>query len=62
MIKLDDGIYNVDVTWADGYGKPYEIDWYDSFIKSDEVFEDDGHNATSGVEGTGDYTPSPYEE
>lgn len=62
MIKLDSGIYNVDVTWCDGYGKPYEKDWYDCFAKSDKVFQDDGHNATAGVEGTGNYEPGPYEK
>ncbi len=62
MIKLDSGIYNVDVTWCDGYGKPYEEDWYDCFIKSDTDFENDGHNATTGVSGTGNYEKNPYEE
>lgn len=62
MVKLDSGIYNVDVTWCDGYGKPYEKGWYDCFIKSDSAFEYDGHCATYGVEGTGDFEPCPYEE
>ncbi len=62
MIKLDSGIYNVDVTWSDGYGLPYERDWYDCFVKSDAVFVEDGHCATSGVSGTGEFEASPYEE
>lgn len=62
MIKLDSGIYNVDVTWCDGYGLPYERDWYDCFVKSDAVFVEDGHCATSGVSGTGEFEASPYEE
>lgn len=62
MVKLDSGIYNVDVTWCDGYGKPYEKDWYDCFMRSDADFEYDGHNATSGVTGTGDFEPCPYEK
>ncbi len=61
MIKLDSGIYNVDVTWCDGYGKPFERDWYDCFVKSDEVFVADGHCAEAGVPGTGVFEPSPYE-
>ena len=62
MIKLDSGVYNVDVTWCDGYGLPYERDWYDCFIKSDAAFVEDGHRSTSGVSGTGEFEPSPYEE
>ena len=62
MVKLDSGIYNVDITWCDGYGNPYERDWYDCFMKSDEAFKNDGHCATSGVEGTGDFEPCPYEK
>ncbi|MBQ7172246.1 MAG: hypothetical protein IJR89_08235 [Clostridia bacterium] len=61
MVKLESGIYNVDVTWCDGSGKPYERDWYDCFIKSDPFFEADGHCAEAGVEGTGTFEPSPYE-
>lgn len=60
MIKLDSGIYNIDVTWCDNNVHPYEKTWYDYFIKSDEDFAD--HGATSGVEGTGDYEPCPYEK
>ncbi|MBQ7624271.1 MAG: hypothetical protein IJS65_03225 [Clostridia bacterium] len=61
MVKLDSGIYNADVTWCDAEA-PYERDWYDCFIKSDEAFYADGHEATSGVAGTGVFEPSPYEE
>jgi len=62
MVRLEDGIYNVDVTWCDGYGKPYERDWYDCFMRSDEAFEYDGHCAATGVSGTGEFAPSPYED
>ncbi len=61
MVKLESGIYNVDVTWCDGSGEPYERDWYDCFVKSDPFFEADGHCATEGVTGTGAFEPSPYE-
>ena len=60
MVKLDSGIYNVDVTWCDNGVAPYDRDWYDCFIKSDADFAD--HAATSGVEGTGDFEPNPYQE
>ena len=60
MVKLDSGIYNVDVTWCDNGVAPYDRDWYDYFIKSDDDFAD--HDATSGVAGTGTYEPSPYQE
>ena len=59
MIRLDSGIYNVDVTWCDGEGAPYERDWYDCFVKSDADFAD--HAATTGVAGTGSFEPNPYE-
>ena len=62
LIKLEDGIYNVDVTWSDGYGQPYERDWYNFFIKSDELFEDSGHEPQTGLASTGVYAPSPYEK
>lgn len=61
MVKLESGIYNVDITWCDGYGKPFEKDFYDCFMKSDADFIADGHSITSGVNGTGDFEPSPYE-
>ncbi|MBS7262682.1 MAG: hypothetical protein KIG36_03625 [Eubacteriales bacterium] len=61
MIKLDSGVYNVDVTWCDGYGVPYEEAWYACFVRSDEAFARDGHNATTGVAGTGAFEPNPYQ-
>ena len=61
MVKLDSGIYNVDVTWCDGKGSPCERRWYNCFMKSDADFEADGHCATYGVEGTGANEFSPYE-
>lgn len=60
MVRLDSGIYNVDVTWCDNGVAPYQRDWYDSFMKSDADFAD--HAPTSGVVGTGDFEPNPYEE
>ena len=62
LIKLEDGIYNVDVTWSDGYGMPHERDWYDHFVKSDALFEDSGHEPQTGLDSTGVYAPSPYEK
>ena len=58
MVKLESGIYNVDVTWCD-VTDAYRSRWYDNFMKSDEEFAD--HSFTSGVEGTGVYEPDPYE-
>ena len=62
MVKLDSGIYNVDVTWCDAYGKPFERDWYACFMKTDADFENDGHAALadSPVKGTGTGEPDPY--
>ena len=59
MIKLESGIYNVDVTWCDGEGSPESRRWYDYFVKSDAEFE--SHSPTSGVASTGDREPCPYE-
>ncbi len=62
MVKLDSGIYNVDVTWCDAYGKPFEKEWYGCFMKTDADFENDGHAALadSPVKGTGTGEPDPY--
>ena len=62
MVKLDTGIYNVDVTWCDGYGKPFEKEWYGCFMKTDADFENDGHAALadSPVKGSGTGEPDPY--
>ncbi|MBR0159601.1 MAG: hypothetical protein IJM24_11080 [Clostridia bacterium] len=62
MVKLDSGIYNVDVTWCDGKGNPYERPWYRCFMRSDAVFEADGHCALYGVAGVGESELSPYEK
>ena len=58
MIKLDSGIYNVDVTWCDVI-EPYREKWYDNFVKTDADFEN--HCATSGVPSTGTFEPCPYQ-
>jgi hypothetical protein len=61
MIQLDSGIYNVDVTWSDGYGLAFEKSWYKCFVKTDDDFEFDGHEATYGVPSTGSGERCPYE-
>lgn len=58
MVRLESGIYNVDVTWCD-ITDSYKEKWYEYFMKSDDDFSD--HNITTGVMGTGSYEPSPYE-
>ena len=60
MVMLESGVYNVDVTWCDARA-PHSKNWYAYFMKSDDAFVKDGHNAKEGVKGTGTYEPSPYE-
>ena len=60
MVKLDSGIYNVDVTWCDVL-RPFDEDFYDNFMKTDEDFAENGHEAHTGVPSTGTYEPCPYE-
>ncbi|MBO4860131.1 MAG: hypothetical protein J5530_01145 [Clostridia bacterium] len=60
MIKLDTGIYNVDVTWCDAY-EPGTKKWFKYFIKTDSDFVSDGHNANDGVKGTGNFEPDPFQ-
>ena len=60
MVKLDSGIYNVDVTWCDVL-RPFEEDFYENFMKTDADFERNGHEAHTGVPSTGTYEPCPYE-
>ncbi len=65
MVKLNTGIYNVDVTWCDGsdYYDAYEYGWYDCFVKTDADFIKDEHNAYNDrVLSTGQYEPCPYED
>jgi len=59
MVKLDSGIYNVDLTWCDPL-EAFRMRWYDYFMLSDEEFEN--HGITDGIEGTGVYEPNPYQE
>ena len=61
MIKLDTGIYNLDVTWCDVY-ETGSKKWFYYFIKSDSAFVTDGHNANDGVKGTGTFEPNPFEK
>ena len=61
MVRLESGIYNVDITWSDGHGEPYTVDWYDCFVKPDDDFDFDGHAITSGPKSTGTFEPCPYE-
>lgn len=58
MVKLESGIYNVDITWCDKV-EPYRMYWYGYFMQSDEEFED--HDASRGIEGTGEFEPNPYQ-
>lgn len=60
MVKLEDGIYNVDVTWCDAR-TPGSKNWYAYFVKTDAQFVKDGHAAYDGVKGTGKGTANPYE-
>ena len=60
MIKLESGIYNVDVTWCDT-DTALTQKWYKCFVKTDEFFTEDGHCITVGVSSTGSYEPNPYE-
>lgn len=61
MVKLDSGIYNVDVTWCDGESNTVSPAWYDNFMRSDEAFSDNGHDVSSGILSTGKFEPSPYD-
>ena len=61
MIKLDTGIYNVDITWSDNY-ETGSKKWFYYFIKPDSAFVTDGHNANDGVKGTGTFEPNPFEK
>lgn len=58
MIKLESGIYNVDVTWCDT-AAPSERAWYKCFVKTDDSFDD--HIITGGISSTGTFEPSPYQ-
>lgn len=57
MIKLESGIYNVDVTWCDTV-EPYKWSFYENFCVPDSEFE--SHNMTEGVASTGVKELNPY--
>ena len=59
VVKLDSGIYHVDVTWCDA-AEPYRPRWYKYFMKSEEVFAKD-HGLREGIVATGAFEPTPYE-
>ena len=61
MIKLESGIYNVDVTWCDGCALN-DPAWYDNFVRSEADFASDGHNASQGPAATGEHEPNPYQK
>ena len=61
MIKLDSGIYNVDVTWCDNTENPCSYKWYSNFAISDSENYYTGHRPSSGPESTGEFEPSPYQ-
>lgn len=67
MIKLETGIFNVDVTWCDN-GEPGTKRWYENFVRSDEDFEWNGHEIddhmllVNKIIGTGEFEPNPYED
>ena len=61
MVKIDGGVYNVDVTWCDGEDAA-SYRWYGYFARSDEHFADNGHNPIGGVVSSGTDIPSPYEK
>ncbi len=61
MVRLESGVYNVDLTWCDNDHEPYSYRWYDYFVKSDRYFAEHEHEAKSGVAATGDFEPCPYE-
>ena len=58
MVKLESGIYNVDITWCDK-ADAYRYKWYENFVKTDAEFK--SHNIKSGIESTGLPEVNPYE-
>ena len=61
VVKLDSGIYNVDVTWCDSRTDPISAKWYDYFMKTNADFTSDGHSPKTGVKSTGRFEPNPYQ-
>ena len=58
MVKLESGLYNVDVTWC-AEAIPSKRGWFNNFMKTDEEFE--SHNPTTGQKSTKVYEPGPYD-
>lgn len=52
LVKLPEGTYHVDVTWADGNGGPWSEDWMDYFMLTQEQIEED-HVIEDGTVATG---------
>ena len=59
MVKLEDGIYNVDLTWADEY-EQNTYNWYRYFVRTDIQSSDTGHEPVRGVAGTGTGSVNTY--
>ena len=52
LVKLPEGTYHVDVTWADGTGAPWSTDWMRYFMLTQEQIEED-HIIDDGTVATG---------
>ena len=52
LVKLPEGTYHVDVTWADGNGAPWSADWMRYFMLTQEQIEVD-HLIDDGTVATG---------
>ena len=52
LVKLPQGTYHVDVTWADGSGGPWSTDWMRYFMLTQEQIETD-HVIEDGTVATG---------
>ena len=61
VIKLESGIYNVDITWCDTY-PPNKYIWYENFCKTDGEFAT--HEINDGIlsTGTGEFCPFDRQE
>ena len=52
LVKLPEGTYHVDVTWADGSGGPWSTDWMRYFMLTQEQILED-HEIDDGTVATG---------